>query len=98
MQAIGHEQKSKEWRLFVDTSVLSLKTVLLHIGNIHPSIPIAHAVHMKEFYESMYFLLDKIQYGKYKWKICDDFKVIGLMLGLQFNYTKCPCFLYDGRS
>lgn len=100
MQALGHEHKSEEWRLFVDASVLSLKAVLLHIGNIHPSIPIAHAVHMKESYESMDFLLDKIQYGKYKWNICGDFKVIGLMLGLQLGYTKYPCFLceWDSRN
>lgn len=66
IQALGNEHKSKEWRLFVDAPVLSLKAALLKIGNIHPSTSIAHAVHMKESYESMDFLLDKIQYGKYK--------------------------------
>ena len=31
--------------------------MLLHNGNIHPSIPIAHSVHMKETYETMDLLL-----------------------------------------
>ncbi|GFT46791.1 hypothetical protein TNCV_1317251 [Trichonephila clavipes] len=30
------------WRLFIDFSKLSLKAVLLHNGNILPSIPIGH--------------------------------------------------------
>lgn len=59
MQALGHEHKLKERRLFNDASVLNLKAVLLHIDNIHLSIPIVHAVHMKESYENMNFLLKK---------------------------------------
>lgn len=45
-----------------------------------------------------FFFLDKIQYEKYKWKICDYFKVIGFMLSLQLGYTKYPCFLYKWDS
>ncbi|GFQ88637.1 uncharacterized protein TNCT_250121 [Trichonephila clavata] len=36
------------WRLFVDSSKLSLKAVLQHKGNLLPSIPLGHSVHMKE--------------------------------------------------
>ena len=36
----------------------SLKAVLLHNGNQHPSIPVGHAVHMKETYENLKQLLN----------------------------------------
>ena len=34
---------SDEWRLFIDPSEVSLKAVLVHNGNVLPSIPVAHA-------------------------------------------------------
>ena len=37
-----------EWRLFIDSSKRNLKAVLLHNGNLKPSIPIAHSVHLHE--------------------------------------------------
>lgn len=33
-----------EWRLFIDGSKTSIKAVLLHNGNIKPSIPVAFAI------------------------------------------------------
>jgi len=36
------------WRLFIDSSKVSLKVVLLHNGNRFPSIPLAHAANMKK--------------------------------------------------
>jgi hypothetical protein len=42
---IKHDPQTR--RLFIDSSKLSLKAVLLHNGNQHPSIPVGHAVHMK---------------------------------------------------
>ena len=39
---------SNEWRLFIQSSKVSLKTVLLHNGNVLPSIPVAHAFGNKE--------------------------------------------------
>lgn len=89
-----------DWRLFIDSSKLSLKAVLLHNGNKLPSIPIAHAVHMKENYSNMNLLLDSIQYKKYEWPICGDLKVIAILLGMQQGYTKYCCFLceWDSRA
>jgi hypothetical protein len=48
MNALGMKHDPQEWRLFLDSSKLSLNSVLLHNGNQHPSIPVGHAVHMKE--------------------------------------------------
>jgi hypothetical protein len=52
----------KEWQLFIDSSMHSLKLVLLHKGNILPSIPVAYAVHKKETYENMKEILSCMNY------------------------------------
>jgi hypothetical protein len=68
-----------------------------HNGNKYTSAPLAHAVNMKESYENMKLLLEKIHYEKYKWNICWDLKVIALF-GLQLGYTKYCCFLCEWDS
>jgi hypothetical protein len=54
---LGHT--SGQWRLYIDSSQVSLKTVLLQNGNKFPSIPLAHAVHMAETHENLQDLLLK---------------------------------------
>lgn len=100
MERLGFQHNPDEWRLFIDSSKISLKAVLLHNGNKRPSIPLAHAVGMKETYESMSQILNSINYDAYKWQICGDLKVIGLLLGLQGGFTKYCCFLclWDSRA
>ena len=56
-------------------------------------MPIAHAVGMKETYETMEVLLKLIKSVDHKWNICGDLKVITLLLGMQLGYTKHMCFL-----
>ncbi|UYV82677.1 hypothetical protein LAZ67_22000521 [Cordylochernes scorpioides] len=65
MEALGHDHDTEEWRLFIDSSKISMKAVLLHNGNKFPSVPIAHASNMKETYENMKLLLKKIEYERY---------------------------------
>jgi len=91
---------SDEWSLFIDSSKVSLKAVLLHIGNVLPSIPVAHAFGIKESDDSMKQLLQYIKNDTYKWNICADLKVIALLLGLQLGYTKFPYLLckWDNRD
>ena len=48
MAALTVKHDPDEWRLFTDLSKTSLKAVLLHNGNVLPSIPVGHAIHMKE--------------------------------------------------
>jgi len=48
-----------EWRLFIDSSITILKAVLLHNGNVFPSIPVGYAIQMKETYGIMKFILTK---------------------------------------
>ena len=80
---VGHVHKPEEWQLFIGSSKASLRAVLLHNGNIYPSVPLAYSVHMKETHGSMHTLLNCIDYDKYKWKICGYLKVLGLLLDMQ---------------
>lgn len=64
-QEFGETYDPTEWRLFIDSSKLSLKAVLLHQCNKKPSIPMVHAVDVKENYDSISKLLNLIQYDKH---------------------------------
>jgi hypothetical protein len=98
LDALGQHHSPGEWRLFIDSSKLSLKVVLLHNGNEKSSTPLAFAAHTKESYDNMKFLLTMIQYEKYSWYVRGDLKVIALLLGLQLGYTKFCCFLCEWDS
>ena len=91
MNALEIKHGSQEWRLFIDSSKLSLKAVLLHNGNQLPSIPAGHVVHMKETYENLKQLVSKFEYNKYDWHFCGDLKVVSLLTGLQLGCTKYCC-------
>jgi len=98
MEILGHECKPDQWRLFIDSSNVSLKVVLFHNGNKFPSVPLALAANMKENYASMKLLLGKIKYHEFKWKLRGDLKVVALLLGMQLGYTKYCCFLCEWDS
>ena len=83
---------ASDWRLFIDTSKESIKAVLLHIGNILPSIP-AYLTTLKENYENLSNIMGSIQYACHQWYICADLKVVVLITGLQTRYTNYCCFL-----
>ena len=53
---------SDEWRLFIDSTKVSLKAVRLYNGNVLPSIPVAQIFGIKESDDSMKQLL---QYKEY---------------------------------
>jgi len=98
MNALGIKHDPQEWRLFIDSSKLCLKAVLLHNGNQHPSIPVGHAVHMKDTYENLNQLLNKLAYSKYGWHICGDLKVVSLLMCLQLGCTKYYVFYVFGTA
>ena len=91
------EYNPQEWRLFIDSSVRSLKCVLLHNGNKYASIPIGHSISMREEYDSIKQILEKVAYLKYQWKICVDLKMVNFLLGQQNGFYKVSLFsLYVG--
>ena len=98
MEVLGQEINPDKWRLFADSSKVSLKVVLLHNGNKFSSVPLAHAANMKESYESMKLLLGKINYDEFKWKLCGDLKFVALLLGMHLGYTKYCSFLCEWYS
>jgi hypothetical protein len=98
LDALGQYHNPGEWRLFIDSSKLSLKAILLHKGNEKPSIPLAFVAHMKKLNDNMKFLLTVLQYEKYLWYVFGDLKVIALLIGLQTGYTKFCCFLCEWDS
>jgi len=98
MEVLGHEYNPDQWRLFIDSSKVSLKVVLLHNENRFPSVPLAHAANMKESYESMKLLFGEITYDEFKWKLCGDLKVVALLLRMQFGYTNSAVSCASGTA
>ena len=62
--SIGIPCIPNEWRLFIDSSSKSLKAVLLHNGNKHPSLPLAHSVHLKKTYENVKTVMNVLKYDQ----------------------------------
>jgi hypothetical protein len=98
MQTLNINHNTLDWRLFINSSKLSFKAVLIHTGKTLPSIPVGHSVHNKESDENMKILMDAINYNKFKWQICGDLKVIGLLLGLKQGFTKYCCFICEWNT
>jgi hypothetical protein len=94
-EVLGHEHNPDQWSLFIDSSKVGLKVVLLHKGNKFPSVLLAHAVKMKESYERMKLLLGKIKYDKFKRKLCGVLNVVAVLLRMHLGYTKYCCFLCE---
>ncbi|KAI6659705.1 hypothetical protein LOD99_14630 [Oopsacas minuta] len=94
------QYRPEDWSLFNDSSKRSLKCVLLHNGNKYASVSIVHSTKLKEEYENIKMLLQKLKYHEHQWLICVDLKMANLLLGQQSGYTKYPCFvcLCDSRA
>lgn len=99
-EALQVDYDPKDWRLFIDASSYSVKTVLLYNGNTKPSIPIAHSVVLRENFDTLLLILDCVKYTEHSWQICADLKVVAMLTGLQTGYTKHCCFLclWDSRA
>jgi hypothetical protein len=92
MEKFNIEYDVNEWRLFIDSSKRSLKAVLLHNGSKYASVPVGHSVHLKVSYENLALALTKLNYKDHGWMICDNLKVLSMLLGQQIG-NKVPMFL-----
>ena len=80
ISSLGVEHSIEAWRMFIDSSKTSLKAFLLHNRNRYASVPVGYSAHLKETYETMSLLFDKIRYLEYNWRICGDLKVIAILM------------------
>ena len=66
MQTLSINDTPLDWRLFIASSKLSLKAVLLHKSNTLPFIRVGNSVHNTELYENLKILMEAINYDKLK--------------------------------
>ena len=78
--AMHMRHSPEQWRLFIDASKTSLKTVLLHNGIKLPSIPVAYAPSTREAHTTMNNILVEVHYKKYQWEFGGDFEVIAVLV------------------
>ena len=92
--------RAQEWRLFIDSSKRSLKSVWPHKGNRYASLPIGHSTKLKEDYNNIKTVLQKLDYISHQWLFCVDLKMINFLLGQPRGYTKYSCFicLWNSRA
>jgi len=92
MEELQLEHTCGQWRLFIDSSKVSLEAMLLHNGNKFPPVPLTHTVHMKETYENLQVLLQKIRFEEHRWNLFADIKVVAILMVKQGVYTKFCTF------
>ena len=66
MQTLSINRSPLDWRIYIDSSKLSLKAFPVHNGNTLPSIRVGHIVQNGEPYENMKILMEAINYDKFK--------------------------------
>lgn len=93
MEKLNIEYDPTDWRLFIDASKSALKAVLLHNDGAYMPIPIAYSRKLKESYDSMKLIIEKVKYNDHKWDVSGDLKVVALLLGLQLGRTRNACFI-----
>jgi len=54
VEVLGHEYNPHQWRLFIDSSNVSLMLFLLHDGNRYPSNPLTHSANIKASFQSIW--------------------------------------------
>ena len=59
-KSIGINYDPDNWRLFKDGFKASIKAVLLHHGNILPPVPVAYSTTLKEIYNTLQFIINRI--------------------------------------
>jgi len=91
MEDLQLQHTSWKWMPSIDSSKVSLEAVLLHNGNKLTFVPQAHTLHMKETYDNVQVLLQKIRYEEHRWNTFADIKVRAMLMVKQGGYSKF-CF------
>jgi hypothetical protein len=59
MEIFGYEYTPDQWRLFIDSSKVSLQLVLLYSGKRFLFVSLAHAANIKESYENVSYFRER---------------------------------------
>ena len=84
MQTFSIYHNPLDWRLYIDSSKLSL----FHNGNTLPSIPVGHSAHNRGPYENIKILMEAINYDKFKWQILPYYEVCSKSIRRDFFSTE----------
>ena len=85
------EYSPQEPGLFIDSSVRSLKYVLLHNGNKYAFIPINNSTSIKE-YDYFKLIVEKLVHLEHQQEISVDRKMVNFFMGQQSGYTNIRVF------
>lgn len=66
---------------------------MLHDGSQFAFVFMAQSITLKEKYEVLKYLLEKVSCNQYEQFICVDPKMVNFLLGKQSKFTKQPCLL-----
>jgi len=61
-------------------------------------MPLDYPIQIKERYESVRKQPLKTNYAEFNWYVCDDFKMLGFLLGLHGGYTNTRVFFACGTA
>jgi hypothetical protein len=65
-----------------EISIACVGGPFFHYSKKHPCITTAYVVRMKETYEDITNLVEKINYNKHCWNVCGDLKTVAILLGM----------------
>ena len=77
---VVNEHDPNSWRLFIDSSKLSLKRVLLHNTSKHASIPNMHSTTLQKMNQPIKQELEQIKYVNHSYVICVGLKKVNFPL------------------
>ena len=75
-----------------------VQCVLLHNGNTYASLPIGHSMKLKENYNNVKTVLQKLDYDSNQWLICVGLKMVNFLFGQQSGSTEYLCFICLRKS
>lgn len=94
----NYENFTEEWRLFIDSHKGVWKLYFFTIVTDMPLCLLATWSIWKNGTKNLEFVLNRLGYSEHKRTMCEDLKVISMLLGQHSGYTKFPCFLCEWDS
>lgn len=74
----------------LDSSKISLKRLLLYNEKTYTPVPFVHSVHLKESYQNLTNVVEKIKWNEYYRLIYGKLKVMWEILDQRLGYKKFP--------